>query len=315
MATEAPKEPVVTAPPSGAPAPILSTPELPEVVRFTNVTKKFGEGKAAQVAVQDVNFVVHDLPGTGELISIVGPSGCGKSTLLRMIAGLTPHYPQTSGEIVVLGKKDNQPSSEKGLVDQKYSLFPHLTVLNNVAFGLSLRGESRSTREDKAHQWIKKVGLEGSEQKYPSELSGGMQQRVAIAATLVLGPRILLMDEPFGALDPKIRLNMQELLIQLWKEQESTVFIVTHSVEEALYLGDRVYRMAARPGRLVEIVQSPRPDMPPEEIRQKKWFVDMTRELLYRLEQDKNASGELASYAEYKVESDHRKSDAQPITK
>jgi len=316
MATEnTPKEPVVTTPPAGAPAPIPEAPTLPEVVRFTNVTKSFGEGKAAQVAVKDVSFVVHDLPGKGELIAVVGPSGCGKSTLLRMIAGLSPHYPQTSGEIVVLGKKDNQPSSEKGLVDQKYSLFPHLTVLKNVAFGLSLRGESRSTREEKAHLWIKKVGLEGSEDKYPSELSGGMQQRVAIAATLVLGPRILLMDEPFGALDPKIRLNMQELLVQLWTEQQSTVFIVTHSVEEALYLGDRVYRMAARPGRLVEIVQAPRPEMPPEEMRQKKWFVDMTRELLYRLEQDKNAAGELASYAEYKIESDHRKSDVQPSAK
>ena len=138
-----------------------------------------------------------------------------------------------------------------------------------------------------------------------------MQQRVSIASTLVLGPRILLMDEPFGALDPKIRLNMQELLVQLWNEQQSTVFIVTHSVEEALYLGDRVFRMAARPGRLVEIIQAPRPDMPPEEMRQKKWFVDMTRELLYRLEQDRNAAGELGSYAEYEAEMKQRKAHAR----
>ena len=121
---------------------------------------------------------------------------------------------------------------------------------------------------------MKKVGLEGSEKKFPSELSGGMQQRVAIAATLILQPRILLMDEPFGALDPGIRLRMQELLIQLWNEQQSTVFLVTHSVEEAVYLGDRVFLMAAKPGRLVEILKVPRPAEPPEESRRKPWFIN-----------------------------------------
>src|SRR5271157_1971563 len=261
----------------GATAPTAaSTPAaLPIVVKFSKVTKSFGHGAAVQVALQDVSFTVEDLPDTGELISIVGPSGCGKSTLLRMIAGLEPPYPQTGGMIEILGKTGNLlPSWERGLVDQKYSLFPHLTVRQNIMFGLDIRGESRSTRGDKADLWIKKVGLEGNEDKYPQELYGGMQQRVAIAATLVLGPRILLMDEPFGALDPKTRLRMQELLVQLWNEQQSTVFIVTHSVEEALYLGDRVFRLAARPGRLVEILKAPRPDVPPEVMRQKPWFVD-----------------------------------------
>ena len=134
--------------------------------------------------------------------------------------------------------------------------------------------------------WIKKVGLEGSETKYPAELSGGMQQRVALAATLVLQPRILLMDEPFGALDPGIRLRMQELLLQLWKEQEATVFIVTHSVEEAVYLGDRVFVMGSKPGRLVEILKVPRPFEPPEESRRKSWFIDFSQALLRRLEQE-----------------------------
>jgi len=290
--------------PAGAAAPgtppAAATSGLPIVVKFDKVTKVFGQGKQAMTALHDINFVVEDLPDMGEMIAVVGPSGCGKSTLLRIIAGLQPHYPQTTGSIEILGHKGTlEPSSDRGLVDQKYSLFPHLTVRQNIMFGLSLRGESRSTRQDKADLWVKKIGLEGNEDKYPQELSGGMQQRVAIAATLVLGPRILLMDEPFGALDPKIRLNMQELLVQLWQEQQSTVFIVTHSVEEALYLGDRVFRMAARPGRLVEILQAPRPDEPPEVMRQKPWFVDMTRDLLYRLEQDKNAIGELHSYAEY----------------
>ena len=292
-----------------APSSSAAPGALPIVVRFSQVTKTFGQGPAAQVALTDVTFTVEDLPDTGELISIVGPSGCGKSTLLRMIAGLQPHYPQTSGVIEVLGRTtDLLPSSERGLVDQKYSLFPHLTVRQNIMFGLDIRGESRSTRGDKADIWIKKVGLEGAADKYPQELSGGMQQRVAIAATLVLGPRILLMDEPFGALDPKTRLKMQELLVELWNEQQSTVFIVTHSVDEAIYLGDRVFRMGARPGRLMEIMQAPRPDMPPEEMRQKKWFIDMTRDLLNRLEQDKLATGELSSYSEFVKERNLRHS-------
>jgi NitT/TauT family transport system ATP-binding protein len=264
--------------------------KAPDVVVFRDVTKRFGE----RVAIQDVSFVVEDLPGKGELVAIVGPSGCGKSTLLRILAGLRPHFPASSGEVFVCGRAIEGPGADRGLVDQKYSLLPHLTVVQNVAFGLKLRSVSRQERRDRAREWVKKVGLQGCEEKYPSELSGGMQQRVSIAATLILGPRILLMDEPFGALDPKIRLRMQELLIQLWNEQEGTVFLVTHSVEEAAYLGDRVFRMGASPGRLVEILPVPRPDESPEAWRQKKWFIDLTRDLLHRLEQDAPASGELA---------------------
>ncbi|MBI1853030.1 MAG: ABC transporter ATP-binding protein [Planctomycetes bacterium] len=273
----------------------MTNPEelLPELVTFKNVTKIFGVGPEARVAIEDVSFTVHDLPGKGELVTIVGPSGCGKSTLLRIIAGLEPHFPPTRGEAIAFGKPIVEPGADRGLVDQKYSLLPHLTVLDNIAFGLRLRGVSRSERRDRALEWAKKVGLEGSEKKYPAELSGGMQQRVSIAATLILQPRILLMDEPFGALDPKIRLRMQELLIQLWKEQESTVFFVTHAVEEALYLGDRVFRMASSPGRLVEILQVPRPDEPPESVRRKSWFAELTQELLRRLQQESPASGEL----------------------
>jgi NitT/TauT family transport system ATP-binding protein len=274
---------------------VSSKTELPELVVFKNVTKKFGEGAQAKVALQDISFVIHDLPNMGELVAIVGPSGCGKSTLLRMLAGLTPHFPQTTGEIIAFGKPIVSPSSERGMVDQKYSLMPHLTVLENIAFGLMLRGMGRRERVDRAHEWVKKVGLEGAESKYPSELSGGMQQRVSIAATLILGPKILLMDEPFGALDPKIRLNMQELLVQLWKEQESTVFIVTHSVEEAVYLGDRVFRMAANPGRLVETLEVPRPDEPPEVMRKRPVFQEIVQELLRRLENDAPSGGGLSS--------------------
>jgi len=275
-------------------APVPEAPgTVSEVVSFHNVTKKFGEGAEEKVAIQDVSFVVEDLPNLGELICLVGPSGCGKSTVLRLIAGLAPQYPQSSGTISVFGKELTGPSADRGLVDQKYSLLPHLTVLQNIAFGLKMKGMKRTERYALAHDWIKKVGLEGAEGKFPSELSGGMQQRVAIAATLVLKPRILLMDEPFGALDPRIRLRMQELLVELWKEQQGTVFFVTHSVEEAVYLGDRVFRMASKPGRLVEVLQVPRPDVPLEEMRKNDWFTDLTSDLLQRLEQDALASGAL----------------------
>jgi len=267
--------------------------KLPELVVFDKVTKAFGDGPHAKVAIKDVSFVVEDLPNVGELIAIVGQSGCGKSTVLRIIAGLEPHFPPTSGKVQVFGKSVDKPGADRGMVDQKYSLMPHLTVLDNIAFGLRLRDVRARERRDRAREWAKKVGLEGAEDKYPSELSGGMQQRVSIAATLILAPKILLMDEPFGALDPKTRMQMQELLVQLWKEQQSTVFIVTHSVEEAIYLGDRVLRMAAKPGRLVEMLKLPRPDVPPDLMRKEPWFNLLTQELLRRLETDAPASGEL----------------------
>jgi NitT/TauT family transport system ATP-binding protein len=293
--------PEATHPPEETP-PGKATPEQPggllkappeqvllrrlDVVCFKQVCKTFGVGAEAKLALQDISFTIEDLPHVGELITIVGPSGCGKSTLLRILAGLKPHFPPTSGEVLVLAKPVTDPGPDRGLVDQKYSLLPHLNVIENIAFGLKLRGVARSERVSKAAEWLKKVGLEGSEKKFPSELSGGMQQRVAIAATLILQPRILLMDEPFGALDPGIRLRMQELLIQLWNEQESTVFVVTHSVEEAVYLGDRVFLMAPNPGRLVDIIKVPRPQGPPEHYRRKPEFINFCQALLRRLEDE-----------------------------
>src|SRR3974390_2747619 len=271
--------------PSGNPEAAIERPgngiatSRPDVVAFKNVTKSFRDGSTAKVAIKDVSFVVEDAPDIGELVTIVGPSGCGKSTLLRLIAGLKPHFPPTVGEVQVFGKPIREPGPDRGLVDQKYSLLPHLNVLEKLAFGLKLRGVRRSERLDRAHDWVKKVGLEGSERKFPSELSGGMQQRVAIGATLILEPRILLMDEPFGALDPGIRLRMQELLIQLWNEKEETVFLVTHSVEEAVYLGDRVFLMASKPGRLVEVLKVPRPNEPPEVSRRRPWFIEFCQAL------------------------------------
>ena len=220
------------------------------------------------------------------------PANCNNVAMFSLAVS----YPPTQGEALVFGKPIEGPSADRGIVDQKYSLLPHLTVLDNISFGLKLKGVGRAERQTLAREWVAKVGLDGAETKYPSELSGGMQQRVAIAATLILKPKILLMDEPFGALDPKIRLRMQELLIELWKEQKATVFFVTHSVEEAVYLGDRVFRMGAGPGRLVEILQLPRPNEPPETMRLKPWFREVTQELLKRLEEDAPAQGELKSF-------------------
>lgn len=264
----------------------------PHVVEFKKVSKYFGEGEHKKVALQDVSFVIEDLPNVGELITIVGMSGCGKSTLLRILAGLEPHYPQSVGEIEVFGQPLRPADAGRGLVDQKYSLLPHLTVLDNVAFGLRVQGMSKAERYSLAREWISKVGLNGSEGKYPSELSGGMQQRVSIAATLILKPRIILMDEPFGALDPKTRMSMQKLLVDLWNEQESTIFFVTHQMDEAIYLGDRVFRMGTNPGRLVETLDVPRPDVSPDAFRKEKWFHPAVEELARRLETDAPANPE-----------------------
>jgi NitT/TauT family transport system ATP-binding protein len=240
---------------SGAPAPVL-----PPVVEFSgDVSLTFNAGTAkAYTAVHHLNFRIDDLPGRGEFIAIVGPSGCGKSTLLSMIAGFRTHTPPTTGEVRVRGERVTGPGRDRGMIFQKYSSFPHRTVLRNVTFGLEIHrkelGLSKSGMDDLAMEWIRKVGLAGHEHKYPSQLSGGMQQRVAIARTLILKPAIILMDEPFSALDEPTRIGMQRLIVDLWHDIHATVFIVTHSITEAVYLGDRVWIFTKGPGTIaVEI--------------------------------------------------------------
>jgi len=228
---------------------------LPPVIEFRNVTKTFNAGTPGQfTALKDVSFRVDDIPDYGEFIAIVGPSGCGKSTILNLIHGFSDVYPPTSGEVLVRGRKVEGPGRDRGMIFQRYSSFPHLTVLENVTFGLELNQDelklARGEREAHAREWIRKVGLGGHERKYPHQLSGGQQQRVAIARSLVLKPHIILMDEPFSALDEPTRLDMQKLIMDLWHEVESTVMIVSHSIAEAVYLGDRVWIMAAGPGRI-----------------------------------------------------------------
>ena len=228
---------------------------LPSVVEFRNVTKTFNPGTSREfTALLDVSFRVEDTPEIGEFIAIVGPSGCGKSTILNLIQGFPDVYPPTSGEVLVRDQRVEGPGRDRGMIFQKYTSFPHLTVRQNVTFGLELNrselGLSSSARDDLAMEWLGKVGLHGHEDKYPHQLSGGQQQRVAIARTLVLSPKIILMDEPFSALDEPTRIEMQRLIMTLWQSVETTVFIVTHSIAEAVYLGDRVWVMTPAPGKL-----------------------------------------------------------------
>lgn len=268
--------------------------EAPALVEFRHVTKTFGDGDAAFTAVQDVSFSVQDLPGKGEFIGILGPSGCGKSTVLRLIAGLAPQHPPTSGQVLVQGKQVSGPGPDRSMVFQDYTSFDHRTVLDNVAFGLECRGMPRKERHAIARDWIAKVGLsvDGDQHKYPHQLSGGMRQRVAIARTLCLKPRIILMDEPFGALDPTTRLSMQNLLVELWRELEATVFFITHSIEEAVYLGDRIYLMGASPGRILRELEVPPPDRPAGIMQREPEFLDLVfeiRDTIEKLESSQRA--------------------------
>ena len=206
------------------------------------------------VAVENASLNVHE----NEFVALVGPSGCGKSTLLRAAAGLEQ---PASGEIRVDGRAIDRPGADRGMVFQAYTLFPWLTVRENIRFSLKKAQKTESEKDELVERYIHLIGLEGFERSYPNQLSGGMRQRVAIARALVYQPRILLMDEPFGALDAQTRLLMQELLLEVWERQRSTVLFVTHDVEEAILLADRIIVMTARPGKIKAeiVVDLPRP--------------------------------------------------------
>jgi len=221
------------------------------------VGKTFGstEDSAHAVrALEDVSLEVKE----GEFVSIIGPSGCGKSTLLGIAGGLVSSY---EGEIFVNREKVQGPHRAIGIVFQEESTFPWRTALGNVAFGLEMQGSGKEERERKAREMIRLMGLSGFIDRYPSELSGGMKQRVAIARALVMEPKILLMDEPFGALDEQTRIILGEELLRIREKLRQTILFVTHNINEAVQLSDRVVVMTARPGRIKEIVQVdlPRP--------------------------------------------------------
>jgi NitT/TauT family transport system ATP-binding protein len=267
----------------------------PKVVQFQNVTKTYNAGKPnAYTAIRDVTFAVEDIVGKGEFVCVLGPSGCGKSTILRLIAGLPPQHPPSWGDVKVFGKPVTEPGPDRGMVFQDYTSFDHRTVLDNVVFGLECQGVPRKQRNDLGRHWIERVGLDvGRDQyKYPHELSGGMRQRVAIARTLILRPRIILMDEPFGALDPQTRMHMQDLLLSLWRDIEATVFFVTHSIEEAVFLGDRIYIMSNSPGTILKELKVEPSDRPSKDMQRLPRFqetVFYVRDVISQLEESRRA--------------------------
>ena len=223
----------------------LSQDKLMNILDIKGVSKTFvGSGAArSTLALQATDLSVEE----NDFITILGPSGCGKSTLLRMVAGLdTP----TSGSITLDNKLVTGPGADRGMVFQSYTLFPWLTVLENVCFGLREKGLALPEQLAIAHPFIAKVGLKGFEAHFPKQLSGGMQQRTALARALANNPRMLLMDEPFGALDHQTRELMQELLQGIWEAEQKTVLFVTHDIDEAIFMGNRVVVMSARPGRI-----------------------------------------------------------------
>jgi len=224
------------------------------IIEIQHVTKTFAEGAREVVAVRDVNVDVSE----GEFTILIGPSGCGKSTLLYMIAGFeTP----TEGQILLEGRPIRKPGPDRGFVFQDYALFPWKTVLGNITFGLRRTGVPAKEARSRAMEFIQMVHLTGFEHAYPHTLSGGMKQRVGIARALAYDPKVLLMDEPFGALDAQTRKLMQQETVEIWERTEKTVVFVTHSVIEAVYLADRVMVMTARPGSIKGIVDVdvPRP--------------------------------------------------------
>ena len=216
-------------------------------IAFRHIVKEFPRGGGTFTAIGGVDLDVADK----EFVAIVGPSGCGKTTLMRMVAGLeTP----TSGEVVVGGRPVQGPGPDRAVVFQQFALFPWKTVRENVTFGLRSKGASKAERDTAVAHYLKLMKMEGTEDSYPHQLSGGMQQRVAIARSYAIDPEVLLMDEPFGALDAQTRTVMQEELIRLSRVNPRTVVFITHSVEEAVYLADRVVVLGRNPGRIREII-------------------------------------------------------------
>lgn len=255
-------------------------------ITVRNVSRSFCSADGAKVdALENINFEIEDAYSRegrdiGEFRVLLGPSGCGKSTLLHLIAGLDK---ADSGEILVNEKPVHGPGKDRGMVFQKYTSFPWLTVAGNIAYGMKINGVAEEKRKETVAQLVQDIGLSGFENAYPETLSGGMQQRVAIARTLALRPAVILMDEPFGALDAQTRSEMQQLLLKVWDETASTILFVTHDVEEAVYLADRIFIMSAHPGTIVEDVQVPF-DRPRDlNLKERTEFHDLQNYVLGRL--------------------------------
>ena len=226
--------------------------QRPVLLEVQNLCKNYNSIQGPVTALNNINFTTY----RREFVCVIGPSGCGKSTLIRTLAGLEK---QTSGEVLIDGKPVNGPGPDRGMVFQGYTLFPWLTVRKNVMFGLEMAGRSKREADAEARQWIDLVGLLKFENSYPHQLSGGMKQRVAIARALAAQPRILLMDEPFGALDAQTRSKMQNYLLDIWKHIDITILFITHDLDEAIYLADRILVLKAHPGEVQELIEVPVP--------------------------------------------------------
>ena len=226
--------------------------QRPVLLEVQNLCKDYNSIQGPVTALNNINFTTY----RREFVCVIGPSGCGKSTLIRTLAGLEK---QTSGEVLIDGKPVNGPGPDRGMVFQGYTLFPWLTVRKNVMFGLEMAGRSKREADAEARQWIDLVGLLKFENSYPHQLSGGMKQRVAIARALAAQPRILLMDEPFGALDAQTRSKMQNYLLDIWKHIDITILFITHDLDEAIYLADRILVLKAHPGEVQELIEVPVP--------------------------------------------------------
>ena len=255
-------------------------------ISLKNVGRTFTDADGRQVeALRNVNLeVIDDFSADGKDIGefrvLLGPSGCGKSTILRMIAGLD--FP-TTGEVVVNGKRVEGPGPDRGMVFQKYTSFAWLTVAENIEYGLKLKGTGEKERKGTVAHLVEATGLAGFEAAYPHTLSGGMQQRVAIARSLAVRPSVLLMDEPFGALDAQTRSVMQDLLLKIWTETAATILFVTHDVAEAVYLADRLYVISSRPGTIAEELVIPFARPRHEELKERHEFRDLESEALASL--------------------------------
>jgi len=222
------------------------------ILTVSHLNKIFQSGEKRTLALKDISFSTH----RREFLCIVGPSGCGKSTLVRILAGLEQH---TSGDVLLLGQPVTGPGRDRGMVFQGYTLFPWLTVKKNVMFGLEVNGAGKLESEREALQWLELIGLEKFADAYPQQLSGGMKQRVAIVRALANQPRILLMDEPFGALDAQTRCRMQAHLLEIWRKIDITIVFITHDLDEAIYLADRILVLSAHPGEVQELIEVPVP--------------------------------------------------------
>ncbi|MFJ3260814.1 ABC transporter ATP-binding protein [Pseudomonas sp. NPDC086581] len=262
------------------PAVTGQQPATPPRLRVENVSLRYRTPEGGTFsALENVSFEVPDQ----QFAVIVGPSGCGKSSLLYLTAGLAE---PTEGDIYVGGQLVDGPGADRGMVFQSYTLFPWLTVRQNVEFGLKRRGMPAAERREIVDYYLDEVGLRRFENNYPKQLSGGMMQRVAIARALANDPQILLMDEPFGALDSQTRMQMQQLLLRVWDHSKKTVVFVTHDIDEAILLGDRVYVMGARPGRIKRILDVPIERPRSLDMVMDRRFIEMKREILGLLHDD-----------------------------